>query len=230
MNISVIIPVWNEAGTIGTTLQFLKKYSPACQILVVDGNSNDATCEIVESFKDVILLRSPQKGRAAQMNFGAQKANGEILYFLHADAKPPLNFTEQILAAVQEGAKAGCFRFKFDSRAWMLKINSWFTRLPYLWCRGGDQSLFITSSTFKEFNGFNEEFEVMEEYDLIVRIQEKMTFVILKDEVLVSARKYSTNSWFKVMKANFVAFRQFKKGVSTSIIKQTYKSNLNPYL
>jgi rSAM/selenodomain-associated transferase 2 len=230
MKISVIIPVWNEAGTIGKSLEFLEKNAPDSQVIVVDGQSSDATCTIVQKFPKVELLKSPNKGRGAQMNFGAEAANGDVLYFLHADARPPVDFIDQLKDAVQNGAKVGCFRFRFDSKKIMLEINAWFTRLPYLWCRGGDQSFFILPEIFLKYNGFDEQYEVMEEYDLMVRLKSEMHFTIIPDNVVVSARKYTTNSWFKVMWANLVAFRQFKNGIPTSKIKQTYKNNLNPYL
>ncbi|MBU2019409.1 MAG: TIGR04283 family arsenosugar biosynthesis glycosyltransferase [Bacteroidetes bacterium] len=230
MKISVIIPVWNEAGTIGKSLEFLEKNAPECQIIVVDGESSDNTCAIVQKFPKVELLKSPAKGRGAQMNFGAKVATGDLLYFLHADARPPVDFIEQLKNAVSNGAKVGCFRFRFDSKKLMLEINAWFTRLPYLWCRGGDQSFFILSEIFERYKGFDERYEVMEEYDLMVRLKSEFQFTIIPDNVVVSARKYTTNSWFKVMWANLIAYRQFTKGVPTTKIKKTYKDNLNPYL
>jgi len=57
-----------------------------------------------------------QRGRAKQMNFGASQSNGEILYFVNADAIPPKGYGEAILQATQEGFPIGCFRLKFDSK------------------------------------------------------------------------------------------------------------------
>lgn len=39
-----------------------------------------------------MIIQSNIKGRAAQMNMGAEMAKGEILYFVHADTRPPLSF------------------------------------------------------------------------------------------------------------------------------------------
>ena len=230
VKLSIIIPVWNEDKVIAKTLEFVLKHTSQSEIIVVDGDSTDATPEICRQFSKVQFIESTKRGRAAQMNLGATHSKAEILYFLHADSQPPADFEDLILEAVKKGSCSGCFRFKFDSPKWMLKINSFFTRFPYLWCRGGDQSLFITRSLFQELKGYDERFEVMEEYDLIRRIQTKQDFCILPFSVLVSARKYDTNSWFRVMWANFIAFRSFKRGEDTSRIKKRYKANLHPYL
>ncbi len=97
--ISIIIPVLNEAETIGSLLEYLIKNSTASNIsdvIVVDGGSTDGTQTSVSSFHNVILLNS-EKGRAKQMNFGASQAKGSILYFLHADSFPPKHFDQLII-------------------------------------------------------------------------------------------------------------------------------------
>ena len=67
-------------------------------ILVVDGGSHDETCIIAEPYATVI---SSSQGRAVQMNTGAQNAQGEILWFLHADCIPHPNSIGAILATIQ---------------------------------------------------------------------------------------------------------------------------------
>lgn len=67
--------------------------------------------------KELHLL-SVQKGRAAQMNYGASLAAEEILYFLHADTLPPKNFTHDIAKAIKHGYGAGCYMLSFDHNHW----------------------------------------------------------------------------------------------------------------
>ena len=78
------------------------------------------------------------------MNAGAKAATGSILYFLHADSFPPKNFDQHIINEVEKGNSAGCFRLKFDSNHWWLRLASWLTQFRWRACRGGDQSQFIT--------------------------------------------------------------------------------------
>src|SRR5262249_55215824 len=91
MRISVIIPKLNEAETIGQTLARVRQ-AGGCQLVAVDGGSDDGTPEIARGYADVVL--SAPRGRARQMNVGAQAAAGEVLVFLHADTLLPHGFPE----------------------------------------------------------------------------------------------------------------------------------------
>jgi hypothetical protein len=44
---------------------------------------------------------------------------------------------------------------------------------------------------------------------------------------VVSARKYDTNTWWQVQKANLTVFRMFKKGEKPEVMKHTYRDMLN---
>ncbi len=72
MRISVIIPVFNEEKSIAATLQGLERLKPD-ELIVVDGGSSDGTREVCQAF-GVELYATP-KGRARQMNFGAQTSH-----------------------------------------------------------------------------------------------------------------------------------------------------------
>ena len=189
--ISIIVPVLNEESQIGNLLMRLKEYTAVRhieEILIVDGGSTDNTIRIASEF-GVTVLHS-QKGRAKQMNLGAQHAAGDILYFLHADTIPSKKFETNILEAVKNGHEAGCFRMKFDSDSLFLKFFAWFTRINYILFRGGDQSLFITKNLFHETNGFNEDYMIYEDSEFIGRLYKKTDFKILPQYVKTSARKY----------------------------------------
>ena len=156
------------------------------------------------------------------MNLGARTAKGTILYFVHADACPPRSFVKDIRAAVKNGSDFGCYRFKFDSKNPLLAINSFFTRFPFLWCRGGDQTLFIRRDIFEKEDGYNEHFIIMEDFELIRRLWKKYKFSVLPKSVEVSARKYKHNGYLQVTLANLKVMRMFNKGVEPTLLKKTY--------
>lgn len=227
MFLSIIIPTYNESEQILNLLGQLQKVSHKnVEILVVDGGSSDDTQSLTESM-GIKFISSPTKGRAKQMNYGAKQANGEVLYFVHADTLPPVSFFEDIESSIQEGFPIGCYRFKFDSNKKILKVNSFFTRFDRLMCRGGDQSLYITRNLFDELKGYCEEHKVMEDYDIIIRARKKYSFKIIPKNVLVSARKYDHNSYLKVNIANFIVFMMFYTKVDHDRIIRFYKRMLN---
>ncbi|MEJ1223251.1 TIGR04283 family arsenosugar biosynthesis glycosyltransferase [Sediminicola sp. 1XM1-17] len=199
LKISIIIPVLNEAENLGNLLAFLRNNSKTAQveeIIVVDGGSTDHSMAIAKEF-GAIPLHS-EKGRAKQMNKGAEVATGTILYFLHADTYPPKDFDSHILNAVVLGKSAGCFRMKFDSNNWLLKASAWFTRINHKICRGGDQSLFITKELWHRSNGFNETYIIYEDTEFIGRLYKLDGFKVLPQEVLTSARKYNKNGTIRL--------------------------------
>ena len=168
--ISIIIPTLNEALTIGRILDYLKQNATASvlEILVVDAQSADNT-EGVARQHGATVVQSPKRSRAAQMNAGAALAKGDVLYFVHADCFPPTTYVADIHQAIAEDYPMGCYRYRFDSDQFLLKINAFFNRFEPLVCRGGDETLFIERRVFEELKGFDERFCIMEEYDFIGR-------------------------------------------------------------
>lgn len=196
--ISVIIPILNEEETIGRLLQHLRDASKtSIEIIVVDGGSTDNSKNIVKNFSNVTLLES-EKGRAKQMNFGAQRAKGTILYFLHADSFPPNDFDALILKEVINGHKAGCFRMQFDSKHWWLCFTGWLTRFNWRACRGGDQSLFIVKELFENLGGYDENYIIYEDNILIHLLYKRNEFVVIPKTLKTSARLYQKHGIWKL--------------------------------
>lgn len=223
MKISIIIPTYNEADGISDLLLYLKEHTDdsVSDILVVDGQSSDDTIQEVKNAGFNYLI-SAQKGRATQMNLGAQKATGDILYFVHADSIPPKTYASDILNAVQKGSESGCYRYTFNSDNPLLRINAWFTQFDRLMCRGGDQTLFIKRDVFEDLGGFKD-YAIMEDFEMIQRLRERGTFKILPKEVIVSARKYGENSYLKVNFINLVIFTMFWIGISQEVMVHAYQ-------
>ncbi|MDO1512350.1 TIGR04283 family arsenosugar biosynthesis glycosyltransferase [Maribacter confluentis] len=191
-NISIIIPVLNEADYIAKVLLCIKQN--ACtnhikEILVVDGGSTDATPSIAKAHGAKLLYG--KKGRAAQMNLGAKEASGAILYFLHVDSLPPKDFDRSIANAVKEGKMAGCFQMRFNSNSRFLKFFAWCTQINHQICRGGDQSLFVDKNLFFDCKGFNEQYTIYEDNEFIQRLYKRVPFTILPSTVTTSARRYA---------------------------------------
>ena len=204
--ISVIIPVLNEANTIGKLLQHLcdSAFAKAnlAEIIVVDGGSLDGTQDKVKFFlnrNDIEVRTIPSaKGRAVQMNTGAAQATGDILYFLHADSYPPKDYDKLIVGQVEAGSPAGCFKMRFDSNHWWLRLAGWLTQFSWRACRGGDQSQFITKELFEELGTFDERYIIYEDNDLINKLYAKRKFVVIQEWLTTSCRRYEEKGVWKL--------------------------------
>jgi rSAM/selenodomain-associated transferase 2 len=228
MNISIIIPTYNEEQHMVALINFLQKYGSdkVTEIIVSDGGSEDGTFAVAAKM-GIKAVSSPVKGRAGQMNFGASMAKSNILYFVHADTFPTQSFVNDIFKAVEGGYKLGRYKTKFISHKPILKINEWFTRFDFFICMGGDQTLFVQKKLFEQLGGFKEEMALMEEYEFCRRARKHGAYKIMKGAALVSARKYEKNSWLQVQKANYKVVQLYKKGATQKTLVETYKRMLN---
>jgi rSAM/selenodomain-associated transferase 2 len=225
MKMSIIIPVFNEAGTIEKLISYLSaclKDRADCEIIVSDGNSTDATFAVAVQ-AGAKVIRSPRKGRAAQMNAGAVVASGDILYFLHADSFPPANFYTEISKAVQHGYGSGCYRLAFDFSHWFLRANAWFTRFDIDAIRFGDQSLFVRKELFVKAGGFDESLIIMEDQEIVGRLKKQGRFIVLPQSVTTSARKYLDNGIYKLQGVFFLIYFLYKMGVDQKKLVKLYR-------
>lgn len=228
MQITVIIPVLNEALHIGSLLRYLQKHGHGAlnDILVVDGGSTDNTVRIATE-SGAKVLHCSTASRAAQMNMGARAAQGDILYFVHADTLPPDTYVADIHSAIESGYKMGCYRYRFDSMRFLLKVNAFFNRFNWLWCQGGDKTYFIRREIFFQLGCYDEYYTIMEEYDFLRRaMQKNYPLRIIPKYAIASARKYETNGWFRVQYANATLYRMFRKGATPADMKRVYKGLL----
>ncbi len=220
--ISIIIPTLNEEEHIGRLIRQLYDTDRQIEIIVADANSSDKTIEIATQLGvRVLFVENPS--RPKQLNARAKLAAAPLLYFVHADTLPPKEYANQILAAAADENTFGSFRFHFDSNRRELRLNSWCTRLPVMIVRGGDQSLFISRKLFDKLDGYREDHIVMEDYDIIRRGKKFAKFSILQDDVIVSARKYEDNPYWKVNISNFIVFTLYYLGMSPDKLSGLYK-------
>ncbi|SOE22065.1 transferase 2, rSAM/selenodomain-associated [Spirosomataceae bacterium TFI 002] len=228
MKLSVIIPTYNEAKSISACVTELRNgISP--EIIIADSPNS---CDDMERFakqNNCVYLQTVKAGRNHQMNEAASIAGGDVLYFVHADTIVPKGYVKDIEQTITNGADMGCYRYKFDEyKNPLLRINSFFTRFPMLWCRGGDQTLFIKKSVFDSLGGYCCKHLIMEDYDLLKRSQGKYQFEIIPKNVIVSARKYSKNGYFKVQWANFTVMRKWlNQKACPEELKEIYSRMLN---
>lgn len=155
--ISVIIPVYNEEGTIGACLAQFGDAPDSLEVIVVDGGSRDRTREIAEQYPRVRFIPSAERGRAVQMNVGAAEAAGDILVFLHADTFLPPGWGELIALSIYErGMVGGRFRLSISDPSLIYRGIAWGTnfRSRIMGITYGDQAIYTRRDIFERIGGF----------------------------------------------------------------------------
>lgn len=233
MRLHLILPVVNELNNLRELLPYLSaQLAGRGTITVADGGSDDGTeAWVKRRFPQVQYLSCRQRGRAQQMNEAAARDTGkyDVLYFVHADTRPPTGFYDDIRRSVAAGNPVGCYRFRFDTAHPLLAINAFCTRFSGLACRGGDQSLYLTREAWNELGGFNGSMQIMEDYDIIQRAWKRFPFRVIPRAVTVSARKYRANGWLRVQLANLKVFRMYKRGAPQQAMVERYRQMLKPW-
>jgi len=228
--ISIIIPIYNEANNLPHQLTFLQKQAEKFPIEIIISNSPETTDDskkICQKYDKVSYYDSNEKGRASQMNFGASKANGDILLFLHCDVKLPTDFYTQVSNAIKEDFKMGFFAYRFDRSTFMLNLNSYFTKNDSMFAGAGDQCQFFAKDTFESLGGFNEEYCIMEDFEIMDNVKkQKIPYTIIQSRATVSARKYDKGSWLKVNLINGYVFLRYKLGTEPIKLRKIYKDFL----
>ena len=220
--ISIIIPVLNEASLIKDTLSRLQ-HNPDVEIIVVDGGSSDRTVSLAKQIGVAVITVTG--GRAAQMNAGAAIAQGKILLFLHVDTQLPANYptiiTETLL---QPNIIAGAFELAIDGAAtslrlveMLVKIRSRFCSLPY-----GDQAIFLTKQVFTEIGGFAQ-LPIMEDFELVQRLQRQGKIAIAPTPVITSARRWQKLGVIKTTLINQLIILGYYLGISPLKLKNFYR-------
>ncbi|HEY8560393.1 MAG TPA: TIGR04283 family arsenosugar biosynthesis glycosyltransferase [Pyrinomonadaceae bacterium] len=191
--ISIIIPTLNEEESIRDTLRSLQNFENA-EIVVVDGGSTDATLLIAENYP-VSILHAP-RGRGSQLSFGADEANGDVLWFLHADTIPSPDAVEEIKRALTDPRVAGGnFTIRFDGERRAAKFLSWlYPRLNLLGLIYGDSAIFVRRGVYRKIGGF-EPFPIFEDLDFIERLKAEGEIVTLSSVVTTSSRRFENKSF-----------------------------------
>ena len=188
MQLSIIIPTLDEAEAVVALLQQLQSLrARGHEVILADGGSKDDTVALAEPLVDRVLVTAA--GRARQMNAGAAVANGQTLWFVHADSRIPERADEYILKSA--GPVWGRFNVHLSGDRMLLRVVE---RLMNLRSRitgiaTGDQGIFVSRALFERIGGYAD-LPLMEDIDLSKRLKHEQTPVCLHNTLTTSSRRW----------------------------------------
>ena len=98
MKISIITVAFNSSKTIRDTIKSVQEQTyDNIEHIIVDGNSNDGTQDIIQEYKNIKFISEPDEGIYFAMNKGIDLASGEIIGILNSD---DIFFDTEILSLV----------------------------------------------------------------------------------------------------------------------------------
>lgn len=199
-SLSIIVPVLNEAAQIERALLRLAPARAHCiEVIVVDGGSTDDTAQLAAPYVDQ-LLHAP-KGRARQMNAGAEVARGDVLLFLHADTLLPEGAFDLLLADMNQTKKVwGRFNVRIAGRspmfsliAAMMNLRSRLTGIAT-----GDQAIFVRRMDFDAVGGFPDQ-ELMEDIEISRRLKRCSKPLCLSGPAITSGRRWEAHGIWRTI-------------------------------
>ncbi len=149
MNVSIIIPCFNEENTIFNIIHSVKKnINENDEVIVVDDCSSDKTRGILKNDLkneiDHLILNEKNFGKGYSIRKGIEKAKGEIILIQDADLEyDPSDYTK-LLKPIKEGFADVVYGSRF--------IGSEEKRVLYFWHMVGNKFLTLFSNMFTNLN------------------------------------------------------------------------------
>ncbi len=189
--VSVVVPVLDEAAALPALLDHLDDLPGRFEVLIVDGGSADGTPGLAAAHPSRPRVIRSAPGRAGQMNAGAREAAGEILLFLHADTRLPAGAYSSLRAALADFALlGGNFALRFDGEdRFSRALGGWYALQRRAGVYYGDSAPWLRASAFAALGGYAE-LPIMEDYDLVRRLERSGRTACLPGPAVTSSRRW----------------------------------------
>jgi rSAM/selenodomain-associated transferase 2 len=228
MQVSIIVPVHNEARLIRPFLAHLRERARGAEIIVVDGASTDGTDKLAAGFCDQ-LVRSCERSRAVQMNAGACAAGGDVFWFLHADAELPTGCLDEIGRIMRDPkVSGGYFRIRLPRLA-VYRLTDSFAHYAglLLRIRCGDHGFFCRRTAFVDARGFPD-VPLMEDVEFFRQLRRCGRVVHSKKRIGASARRYQAVGPSRLTFAYGLIATLYAFGVPLSTLARIYQHTCCP--
>ncbi len=221
--ISIIIPVLNEVQNVESAVANAALVGD--EVIVVDGGSKDGTWDLLQGL--CCKTQNGVCGRGQQLRSGAESATGDLILFLHADARLDPAAKSQLVDAWSSADDAatfyGGFRQRIDSDQMIFRLiekgNQWRAanqRLIY-----GDQGIFVSRQLYDQVDGVPG-IPLMEDFEFSRRLSKAGKPVMLEGPIHVSQRRWQKNGAIRQTFSNWWIATKYRMGVSPEDLRRSY--------
>ncbi|WP_255837851.1 TIGR04283 family arsenosugar biosynthesis glycosyltransferase [Pseudomonas benzenivorans] len=226
--LSVIVPARDEALALPQLLADLAPLRTAgAELILVDGGSQDATCDLARERVDRLLRSAP--GRALQMNAGAAVARGDYLWFVHADTRIDTAAIRDLLDVLSQRPLWGRFdvRLSGDGLALRLIGTMISLRSRLTGVASGDQGIFVAREAFERLGGYAD-IPLMEDLDLSRRLKRLARPRCLHTALLTSSRRWERHGIWRTVLLMWRLRLAYYCGVSPHQLARAYHRGSRP--
>jgi rSAM/selenodomain-associated transferase 2 len=218
--LSFIVPVLNEELVLKPALARLQPWRDIAEIIVVDGGSDDTTVALAHACCDQLV--ETDRGRARQMNAGANIAQGRYLFFLHADTRLPVE-PAQLMRALAGQPGWGFFRVRLSGDGFLLRVIERFMNMRSALSQvaTGDQLLFVERELFFRVGGFAD-VPLMEDVEICKRLRRETRGRRMDLAVETSSRRWEQRGVLKTVVIMWYLRFAYWLGVSPQRLARIY--------
>ncbi|WP_054698675.1 TIGR04283 family arsenosugar biosynthesis glycosyltransferase [Geotalea toluenoxydans] len=210
--LSIIVPVYNEAAVIDGLFHTLKAQDGvAFELIICDGGSNDATVarawSLVEEAPFPVSVIHSEKGRGRQLNAGIAASCGNTILFLHADSsfaaddalEKGLQYLEKAIAERGNDRVAGHFTLRFLRNSTAPSFGYHYleskARLSRRHCIHGDQCFLMRRSFCRQIGPFAESLPFLEDTKFAEAVAERGEWILIPATIHTSARRFENEGF-----------------------------------
>lgn len=219
--ISVIVPIKNEPPETARGFARFADAREESELLVADGGGDERTREAFrEAGARVLSLPGTRGARLAE---AAAAAQGDVLFFLHADSRPPDDALVLIARSLGRGAEAGAFSLAYEGADRRMRwIAWWANRRSRLGMPFGDQGIFCRRRAYERAGGFRD-LPICDDLDLVRRLRRAGAFVVLPEKTVTSPRRYREVGALRQVLRTWRVLLGYYAGVSPETLMRWYE-------